>query len=753
MDHTKFKCAIGFALVLVMGWLVYRPGLSGTFLFDDFANLPALGQTGPVDDAATFWRFVTSGYADPTGRPVALLSFLLDARDWPAPALPFKRTNLFLHLLNGLLLFLLLRRLGSEGGPFMPDRARRVDAAAGLGAAFWLLHPLFVSTTLYVVQREAMLPTLFTLAGLLGWLRGRKRLQRGALVPGVLWLVWGLGFCTLLATLSKANGALLPALALTIEYSFLRPWTFQSPSAERTNPLYGRLMFVLAAIPSAAIAAYLLYVGWRGIAHGISAARPWLLTQRLLTEPRVLLDYLDLLWLPRPFTPGLFNDQIHASTGWWSPISTLPALLAITGLVVAAVALRRRLPALALAILFFFVAQSIESSTVALELFFEHRNYLPAIVMFWPLALWLCDANQTPGGSARRSDDLEQPARGRFKAALTLVLIAGLASMTYARAALWGNTHDQALLWARLNPSSPRAQAYAAQAEMAAGRPERATARLRDALAQAPDEIQLSLNLLAAECQSGHISDSSMEAAARSLRTSRNTGTLLEHWFERALEQTSRPPCPELNLSNLATLQAAASANETIMALPSHAQELKHLQGRIDLMRGYPDKALSDFNGALDRQVRIEAALQQAALLGASGYPELGLAHLAHYEASADGPNAYRPPLGMARVHAWVLRRQGYWDREMDRLHATLREDAAEKQRSGGTGALYPPDTGVAGTGFASGVPASQAQPNPTASPIPSGGEEMRPGSAWTTRTANPADPLQAAPRFDGGHR
>src|SRR5690349_6854304 len=77
------SCAAMLA-VLIAGWLGYRPGLSGDFLFDDYANLPAIGATGPVDNMATLARYLTSGTADPTGRPLTLASFLIDARDWPA---------------------------------------------------------------------------------------------------------------------------------------------------------------------------------------------------------------------------------------------------------------------------------------------------------------------------------------------------------------------------------------------------------------------------------------------------------------------------------------------------------------------------------------------------------------------------------------------------------------------------------------------------------------------------------------------
>ena len=119
-------------LLLATAWIAYSPGAHGNFLFDDFANLTALGVTGPIETWPSFWRYITSGTADPTGRPLTLLTFLLDAHNWPADPFPFKRTNLILHLLNGALLALLLRQLGRT--VFSTSDQRRADLAAAVGA-------------------------------------------------------------------------------------------------------------------------------------------------------------------------------------------------------------------------------------------------------------------------------------------------------------------------------------------------------------------------------------------------------------------------------------------------------------------------------------------------------------------------------------------------------------------------------------------------------------------------------------------
>lgn len=696
--------ALAVLLFLLAIW-AYLPGLHGGFLFDDFGNLPALGDNGPVDNWPTFFRYITSGTADPTGRPMALLSFLLDAHNWPAAPYPFKRTNLILHLFNAVLLLLLLRQLGAykaEHGAVRQasdlvhfPRAMRLDTrielAAVLGATFWLLHPLFVSTTLYIVQREAMLPTMFTLLGLLLWLRGRHAMLHGYGICGVILIVSGLGFCTLLGLLSKANGLLLPALALVIECVWLvpSPTSQHAPGSPASAPadtsapprpkvIYRWSMWLLAGLPTAILAGYLLRSGWNGFIHGVSELRPWTMGQRLLTEPRVLMNYLELLWLPRPFTPGLFNDHIKASLSLWSPVSTLPALLAIFGLIGGAWRLRQKLPALSLAVLFYFVGQSLESSTVPLELYFEHRNYLPAMLMFWPLALWLCGVTFSKNGliTARPVDARSgKPHTSRvLKLALTAVILSGLALMTHARAVLWGNTHDQALLWAKLNPSSPRAQANAALLEMAAGRPQQAAARLDVSVRSEPDQVQLAFNLIGAHCMLGGLDPADLGRARNAISSTRDPGSLLVHWFESSIATAAAGSCRGLDLNALENLIDAGLNNDRLMEVNGRHQDLLYLKGRIALTRHDPATALHDFNAALDQDVRPGAALNQAAQLGAAGYPQEGLIHLEHYESVQNRQE--NPAFGMRWLHAMVLKRQDYWAKEINRLRNTLQQDA-----------------------------------------------------------------------------
>jgi protein O-mannosyl-transferase len=638
--------------LMLLALAVYWPGLHGNFLFDDFANLPALGASGPVDNWATFWRFITSGTADPTGRPLTLLTFLLDARDWPADPYRFKLTNLLLHLLNGGLLYALLVKLGQ----LLAVEMRHGQTAALVSTALWLLHPLLVSTTLYIVQREAMLPATCILAGLLTWLHGRSQLANGNSAGGLIWGATGLGGFTLLGALAKANGALLPLFALLIEIVLLAPR--QTIPVAKARHAHRMVMLTFVAIPTLAICAYLFWIGAHGVFVGGNAGgRPWTYAQRLLTEPRVLMDYLSLLWLPRPFSSGLFNDQYAASISLLHPATTIAALLAVFALIGSAWRLRKRYPAFALAVLFYFAGQLLESTSIPLELYFEHRNYVPALLMFWPLGLWLADTGPQP----------------MLRHGLMIVLPLGLALMTHARAEVWGKVHTQALLWAQMNPDSARAQTNAAQIEMQAGHPQDAIRRLERLLVTQPGQTQLAFNLVGARCLTGGVNPDDIVAARKAMQGSTNTGTLFAHWFDRTLPVAMSGSCPGLTPAVLLDLINTALSNPKLAAAGPQ-QDLTYLRGRITLAQHQPDDAYADFIQALDLQVRPGMALEAAATLGAAGYPTLGLHLLDHYQQVQD--KAMPPGIGMPILHAWVLARQNYWPHELAHLRQQLTIDA-----------------------------------------------------------------------------
>jgi hypothetical protein len=652
MTHTRWWPTACLALLLLATWCAYAPGLSGGFLFDDFINLDKLSSPGPIDDWPTFWRYITSGIADPLGRPLSLLSFLIDARQWPADPAPFLRTNVLLHLLNGALLFVLLRKLGGALG----DDARTKNGAALIGTGLWMLHPLFVSTTLYIVQREAMLPATFTLVGLLAYVHGRMQMAT-APTRGLAWIIFGLGAATVLAMSTKANGVLLPLLAWVIEACVLRRTAAPLPRWTKALALWLPAFVVFAAIAVDALHLF-EYIPYRG----------WNRWERLLTEFRVLGDYLRLLIIPRVLSTGLYNDGYTASHGWLDPASTLISALLVVGLLAFAFTMRRRLPALACALLFFFAGHVLESTTLALELYFEHRNYLPAMLLFWPLGRVLLRWDAKPLAPA-------------FVGAL-LFAIAGFT--TWQRADLWGKPEQMTRLWAQQNQASSRAQATSALYRMQEGDAAGARVALDTLWVQRPHDLQIALNRVNAVCATGGLSPQDIEGVASAFEHVDTGDAMIQRWLGSAIDIAVSKECPGLDLDALDQWVAAARRNPNIIAIPGRRQDLHSIAGRIALARNDSATAVREFNASLDASFSPEVAGLHAAVLAGHGDYREALAVLDHYDATkatAPSPHGF----GMRRVHAWVLERQGYWNYELGELRRKLDEEIAKQPAEGRT--------------------------------------------------------------------
>jgi tetratricopeptide (TPR) repeat protein len=650
-ENRSLLAFVAWIALIALAWLAYRPGLSGPFLFDDFVNLPALGETGPVDDWPTFWRYVTSGIADPTGRPLAMASFLLDARDWPADPASFLRTNLLLHLANGSLLFLLLdllgRRLGSQ-----PADSR---FAAGLGAGLWMLHPLFVSTTLYAVQREAMLPTTFILLALLGYARGRLRYEASAGASGLWLMAVSLTLGTVLATLSKANGILLPLLAWVVEATVFH---VNAPAADRRLRLF---RWIFLCLPSIALLLWLLQLG---LDWNYQVSRPFTIGQRVLTEPRVLVSYLALLFVPRSVSTGLFNDSFSASTSLLEPATTLPCLLAVLALFGLGLVLRRRMPALSLAILFFFAGHALESTTVPLELYFEHRNYLPALLLFWPLARALAGAR------------IALPWRFALAGALLLIC----AATTWQRASIWGDPKQLSRLWALRNPDSSRAQASAAIDLINAGHGREALALLDPQWRRKPEDLQIALNYISAACTSGGLRPDDARRLAWTLEHARQGSPLVRNWLENAIYLAKSHGCAGLDFAVVQAWLDASLRNPMLAKPDVRERSMMALRAILSVQRNDPDAALADFNRALAAAPSPEVAAGQAALLAEEGHYRHALRHLDTWERMPQPAPRYS--MNMSGLHGYVLDRQQYWPRELAILRQRLQRALAEDQRN-----------------------------------------------------------------------
>jgi hypothetical protein len=191
-----------------------------------------------------------------------------------------------------------------------------------------------------------------------------------------------------------------------------------------------------------------------------------------------------------------------------------------------------------------------------------------------------------------------------------------------------------------------------------------------------PDDLQIPVNLITAECRLGTVQPSTLAAARTALASDRVGGAVAFNWFGEALASVRRRACRGLDSADLQRTLDAARRNPHWRDKPGRQQDLDHMQGELDLAEGRPEQALASFNRALAAAPKPGSALQQAAYLGSHGYPQLGLAHLDYFATLPPGP---KPGIGMPRIHAWVLHEQAWWPKETARLRGTLEQDAKAK--------------------------------------------------------------------------
>lgn len=411
---------------------VYWPGLSGPFVFDDHQNI-VLNQGLDLGDLTptTIRQAALAGDAGPLGRPLSMLSFAFNRYFTGLDPFPFKFANLAIHLLNGVLVYLLGRALLASDG-----RSRsNIDLTAAIAASLWLLHPVQLTSVLYVVQRMTSLSATFVLLGLLTYVRLRTATMSTRHRQVLLW--FGVPAWTIAAALSKENGVLLIAYAFVIEATFFRfivdrSWRFATPN---------HFFWAGLVVPLLVIFGWLLtHPDWLTRAaelRGFSA------TDRMLTQSRVLFEYIEMLFVPAISNLALFHDDLVISRGLFDPWTTAVAVGLIFALVVVASLGRRRWPWFTFAVWWFIAGHAMESTFVLLEMVHAHRNYLPYV---GPILAVVVGVTRLFEMSSRR---LSVP--------VVLLALSLLAGTTALRASQWRNPLDLALYEVRHRPTSPRA--------------------------------------------------------------------------------------------------------------------------------------------------------------------------------------------------------------------------------------------------------------------------------------------------------
>ncbi len=363
---TALSCAALGALL----WVVYSTAFDAPFYFDtvvhlrDRSNLQVVSLSPQVLWDAMHWDF--GGRLD---RPVSRLSLALTHYFFGLSPRAYRVGNLLVHTVSAWALYFLLVSVlrtprVERTNPYLASRA--VPAAA-CAALLWALHPVQTNAVTYVIQRMASLCGAFTFLSVGCYLRARVATRAR---QGLWWWVAGVA-AFLLAIGSKESGLLAVPLALAAEAMLLdRPTGFPAR----------RLAWALGGAGFVTVAVLLL---WRpaGVSGYLSYGnRSFDMAERLWTQARLQFDYLRVLLVPLPGNLR-FVYEPEVSRGWMQPPSTLAAVLSLAGVVAAAAWQRRPRPLLGFGVLWFLVAQAMESTVLPLELYYEHRMYVPSAAL------------------------------------------------------------------------------------------------------------------------------------------------------------------------------------------------------------------------------------------------------------------------------------------------------------------------------------------------------------------------------------
>ncbi|HWX66260.1 MAG TPA: hypothetical protein VNZ27_07470 [Rhodanobacter sp.] len=396
---------------------VYWPGLQGGFVFDDYPNIVDNHAVQPHD--ASFSSLVNAALSSPASefkRPLASLSFAANYLVSGIDPYWMKLTNLVIHLLNGLLIFLLARAMLLQ----THSRNRRLQqgTVAALIAAGWMLLPINLTAVLYVVQRMESIANLFVLLGLIGYVTGRRRMldKPTASTSGFIVCLTSITVPVAIGVLAKETAVLLPLYALSIEWALFRfgragapphPGQKNEAQTRRWDLRIVGLFLLVLVLPMIAGLAWLL----PGLLKPETwATRDFTLGTRLLSEARVVADYIGWTLIPTPGALSFYHDDFRLSTGLLAPWTTLTSIVFLAALVALMLRLRPRRPLAALGIALFLGCQLLTGTILPLELIYEHRNYFASFGLLLAIVPLLAappcssvhEGTLTTGPSSRR---------------------------------------------------------------------------------------------------------------------------------------------------------------------------------------------------------------------------------------------------------------------------------------------------------------------------------------------------------------
>ncbi|MBF0243421.1 MAG: hypothetical protein HQK64_13230 [Desulfamplus sp.] len=440
--HNK-NCFVFFLLTLFI-LIIYSNTFNSSWHFDDNGNVYGNEKLRITDFylntiTRTFYAHPNQSNSPSPNlyRPVAMFSFALNWYFGQDNTFGYHVVNTLIHIITSFFLFLSIYHLLRSPNVKPMDSSVRYQIAL-LSAVIWAIHPIQIQAVTYIVQRMASMAAMFYIAGIYFYLKARFTdvlYKRAMFAFGILAMF-------ALSVGSKENGVLMPLALVLLEITF-----FQNISNLLNKK---RILLILLSVLTLLIASGLLglfYFYGDNLFSFLKGyeRRSFTLMERLLTEPRVICIYLYQIIYPVASQFSI-EHEIEISKNLFSPFTTLPAITFIFIVIITGFYNLKKRPILSFAILFFFLNHLTESTIIPLELMFEHRNYLPSMFLFVPIAIIVVYFFEN------YKNRKEKKLQFRFFSLITSLVIMTIAFGTYTRNFDWLNEKS---LWENAIKKAP----------------------------------------------------------------------------------------------------------------------------------------------------------------------------------------------------------------------------------------------------------------------------------------------------------
>ena len=288
-QSKKLSFWLSGGMIVTLVFIIYSNTLRTPWILDDLHTVkdnPKI-QISNLSFQSLKNSFFSKATSKKLYRPLSCATFALNAFFSRENVIGYHLFNITLHAANALILmWLLIHVFGTPALKDIPDREKYFVII--LSTLFWAVNPVQIQAVTYIVQRMAALCTFFALMSLGFFIKAR--LAESTRQKIIYYISCTVGIVC--SFFSKENGIITIPLVFVIEYFLFRKGDYKVLA--RREFIAGFLIFIAIAL------CFLFYTTSLTKLQEIYERRPFTLYERLLTEPKILLYYLSLIFYPLP---------------------------------------------------------------------------------------------------------------------------------------------------------------------------------------------------------------------------------------------------------------------------------------------------------------------------------------------------------------------------------------------------------------------------------------------------------------------